>query len=360
MKNLQITNSADTLEIDIFGDIGESWFSEGNTMQSVRGQIEGSKAKSIVVNISSLGGSVWDGLAIHDILAMHPANVETRIIGATASMGTIVALAGNTVKMSDNALFLVHNASTIAMGNKYDLEEAVKALKTVDERLKNIYKKKTSKEGSLKTLAQIEDLMKQERWIDAKEAKTFGFVNEVFEPKKIAAHYSDNVKKELLNKINGMKFKEVKDVIGEFEISEGGAFLNEAMLEQLNAKIAEPVQNASEVDIAEAVAYRENELKDEHNALIVAKVGELEAAQALLDAKELELTAMLAEKEVEAAKVVEIQARFDTIESELNQKSAKLTAMINEPSLAPKELTEKEKLQAQNAKHVAENINKFK
>jgi ATP-dependent protease ClpP protease subunit len=71
-----ITNSAEeNTTIDILGSIGESFFDEGVTMHNVAEQIPGD-AKKIVLNISSLGGSLVHALAIHDILKVHPAKVE--------------------------------------------------------------------------------------------------------------------------------------------------------------------------------------------------------------------------------------------------------------------------------------------
>ena len=119
-KNFSIKNlSGDTAEIKIFGEIGEGWFGDGVTLDSVKTQLEGIKAKKINVLISSLGGDVNHALAIHDILKMSNAEITTEIVGATASSGTIVAMAGSdgNRKMSNNSLFLVHNAWMLAIGN---------------------------------------------------------------------------------------------------------------------------------------------------------------------------------------------------------------------------------------------------
>lgn len=176
--NLQIKNTSDNKsEINLFGEIGESWFSESITMQSVSDQIKNLSSENIIVNISSLGGSVDHGLAIHDILKMHPAKVTARIIGATASAGTLVALGADEVTISENALFLVHNSLTGLYGNAAELRKTANDLDTFDSRIVNIYKKKTKKAKS-----DIESLMAESKWITPKEAKDFGFVDSVFTP----------------------------------------------------------------------------------------------------------------------------------------------------------------------------------
>lgn len=180
---LQIRNeSSENAEINIFGEIGESWFSEGITMEGINAMLSAITAKNITINVSSLGGDVNHAFAIHDLLKMKNANVTAKIIGMTASAGTVIALGANKVHMSENALFLVHNASTFAMGKADDMRAAAEVLDTVDNRLVAIYKNKTGKKKS-----EILNLMEEEKWITAEEAKDFGFVDKIFEPQPIAA-----------------------------------------------------------------------------------------------------------------------------------------------------------------------------
>lgn len=186
-------NDGNTIaEIDIDGVIGFDWWAseeEQNTKEKMRDQlrqINGIEADKIVVNISSLGGDVDHGLAIHDLLASNSAEVETRVIGMTASAATIIAQAGNTRSMSDNALYLVHRAWTIGMGNANDFEALAKDLNKLDDRISNIYAKRSDKDQS-----EFMDLMNESNgdgiWISAQEAKDFGLIDEINEPMKAAA-----------------------------------------------------------------------------------------------------------------------------------------------------------------------------
>lgn len=175
-----IRNSANVSEIDIIGSIGEDWWTgEGITLESVRdeiGQIKG----DIVLNIASLGGSLIDALAIHDMLKTHQGQVVSNIIGATASAGTIIAMAGDHVKISENSLFLSHKASSGVWGNADDMRKAADDLEKFDSRIIAIYKKKTKKKDE-----DIVNLMKEDKWITADEALSFGFVDEIYKPEKV-------------------------------------------------------------------------------------------------------------------------------------------------------------------------------
>ena len=169
MKNFQINNST----IDIIGDIGESWFEEGITMSSVKEQLSGLE-DDLNINVSSLGGNVNDGLVIHDLIKSYKGKTTAKIVGFTASAGTIVALGADTVEISENALFLIHNAWTCVCGNQHDMREYAEEMNIIDSVLVSIYQKKTGKKRS-----QIETLMKEERWLNAEEAKEWGFVDKI-------------------------------------------------------------------------------------------------------------------------------------------------------------------------------------
>ena len=183
-------STPDTTEIDIFSDIGESWWGESTSFQEVKAQVEAIDSEKIKINLATYGGDVNHAFAISNILKTSPATVEANIMGFTASAGTIIALAADTVKMDENTMFLVHNAWTVEMGNQHDMRATADELEKIDNRLISIYKSKTGERKD-----KIHNLMKEERWMDADEAKSWGFVDEVYEPKKAAASYTKDIEK---------------------------------------------------------------------------------------------------------------------------------------------------------------------
>lgn len=168
-----------TLEIDIREFIG--WW---DTEQSnfVR-QVRAAKPDRIVLSISSLGGFVADALAIHDFLRAYPAHVVADISGMTASAATMIAMAGDEVRMSDNALFLVHHASNVllAWGKAEDIEQAAdqatRELRKVNGRIINLYAKKTDLSEE-----QLDEILTAEEWLTPAEALGYGFIDEIYEP----------------------------------------------------------------------------------------------------------------------------------------------------------------------------------
>lgn len=186
MRNFVFNQVGDTTEIDIIGSIGEDWFGEGNTLQTVKAEVDEITTPNIQVNIDSLGGSVADGFAIHDLLKTHPANVTANIIGWTASAGTIIAMAADTVKISENSFFLIHNVWTGVVGNAEEMRQVASELDKFDDKLVNIYKKKTGKRENT-----IRNLMQKEEWLSAETAVELGFVDEITKPLKAAASFED-------------------------------------------------------------------------------------------------------------------------------------------------------------------------
>lgn len=181
--------------IDINSDIGfdlKTWMEGGKqeaTKKSISDklkEISTLKTKKIIVNISSLGGSVSDGLAIHDMLAHHSAQVETNVIGLTASAATVVAQSGKVRRISANALYLIHHVMGGTFGNINDAKAFLEVLTALDSTIENIYAKRSGKD-----IEKIKELMDANngdgKWITAQEAKDFGLVDEIFEPMEAAA-----------------------------------------------------------------------------------------------------------------------------------------------------------------------------
>lgn len=196
--DIRAKSGSDTATIDIDGEIGSaSWDGDEytwNTPEAIKKklrEIQNIRAEKIIVNINSLGGYVNDGLAIHDVLAMHPAKIETRVIGMTASAATIIAQAGDVRKMSENALYLIHRAWGLVIGNVKTVREFIDELDKIDGRMAAIYAKRSGK-TERKMLSIMDENDGGGRWIDADEAKSLGLIDQAFEPMKVAASFNRN------------------------------------------------------------------------------------------------------------------------------------------------------------------------
>ena len=180
MNKLKIMNKADTLNISIFGEIG-GWAGEVDTSALLK-TISDFKGTAIDVEIHSGGGDVFDGLAIYNALLIHPANVTVTVQGLAASAASVIAMAGDTIKMPENAFMMVHQAWSIAMGTADNMRETADLIDRINGTIADIYTKKTGRDYK-----DVADDMKAETWLDAEQAFTLGYADEVIAEVKIAA-----------------------------------------------------------------------------------------------------------------------------------------------------------------------------
>src|SRR5690606_16890660 len=132
--------------------------------------------------INSPGGDVFAGQAILSMLKRHSARKVVYVDGLAASAASIVAMAGDTIRMPRNAMMMIHNAWTITAGNANDLREVADALDRVSETMIAAYAEKTGLDRD-----EIKALLDAETWMTAEEAVEKGFANEIEEAKQVAA-----------------------------------------------------------------------------------------------------------------------------------------------------------------------------
>ena len=169
-----IQAAGDVATVRIYDEI--SWF--GVTAEDFANDLDRIEAAAIHLHLSSPGGDVWDGMAIYNALKQHKASVITFIDGVAASIASVIALAGDEVRMASNGLMMIHNAWTLAAGNAADMIKAAELLQKVDGTIAGTYAAKTGKDA-----AEFKALMNEETWFTAQEAKEIGFVDEIYDGK---------------------------------------------------------------------------------------------------------------------------------------------------------------------------------
>lgn len=166
-------------DINIEGQIGD-WI----TGDSVRKAMRPYGDNEIKVRISSLGGSLSDGLDICTLFRGH-GKVKVYLSGFVASAATILAMGAHRIVMAPEAVMLVHNSSILLYNwervnkeditkKKEELENIRKTLSTFDDLIANIYSARTGK-----SVEEMAALMKEERWITAQEALEIGLIDEI-------------------------------------------------------------------------------------------------------------------------------------------------------------------------------------
>jgi len=151
----------------------ESFWGDEITPQMFRDELYAEEG-DITLWVNSPGGNVFAAAEIYTMLRDYPGKVTVRIASIAASAASVVAMAGNLVQMSPTALIMIHDPSTIAMGNAKDMEKAITTLNEVKESIINAYAYKTGL-----TRNRISKLMSDETWLNAKKAVELGFADEI-------------------------------------------------------------------------------------------------------------------------------------------------------------------------------------
>lgn len=162
----------DEATLHIYGDIGESWWSEAVSAADIRDFLSSTDASIINVRLNTLGGDVFDGLAIHNQLKEHKAKIIIHVDGIAASAGSIIAMAGDEINMPKTSMMMVHNAWTFAAGNAKDFEKVAADLQKINNTIIESYLPRFV--GTREELVQLLD---DETFLTAEEAVTFGLAD---------------------------------------------------------------------------------------------------------------------------------------------------------------------------------------
>jgi len=163
-------------EVLIFGDIGENWWGESVTAKAFISELNALDADTINIRINSYGGAVSDGLAIYNAIKRHKAKTDTFVEGVAVSIASLIAMAGDTVHMAENAMLMIHAPWGGAVGNAHDMRDMADMLDKYAEAMASSYMQKSGKSRD-DVLALLQD--GKDHWYTAAEAKAEGFVDEI-------------------------------------------------------------------------------------------------------------------------------------------------------------------------------------
>jgi len=173
------------VDVMIYGDIGAWGISSQQFAKEFAPAASGKK--QINVHLHSLGGDILEGLAIYNMIKNHPATVDVFIGGIAASMGSVIAMAGDTIHIPENAWMMVHKPWGIQGGNADDMREYADLLDQFESSLMLAY---TSKTG--KTEDELSELLAADTWLMGQDAIDQGFADKLTDAVDISASISTN------------------------------------------------------------------------------------------------------------------------------------------------------------------------
>lgn len=169
-------------EILLYGDIGDSWFGGVTARQFSDDLAAVGNVSTIHLRINSAGGDVFDGLAIYRRLVEHSARIIVHVDSLAASIASVIAMAGDEIRIAEAAQIMIHNAWGFGIGEADDLRSVADRLDVTTASLRDVYVGRTGN-----TPAAIEGWMKAETWFTAQEAVDHGFAGVIVENMRMAA-----------------------------------------------------------------------------------------------------------------------------------------------------------------------------
>jgi ATP-dependent Clp protease protease subunit len=175
-------------EIWLYDEIGDSFWGEGITAKTFQKELTGlGKVDTITLHINSAGGDVFDGLSIYNQLKAHPATITVAVDGLAASIASIIAMAGDTINIAQNAMLMIHDPVGGARGSADEMRRMAALLDTVKGNLAQTYVDRTGNKR-----AQIEAWMADETWLTADAAVQHGFADVITSASAVTALFDVN------------------------------------------------------------------------------------------------------------------------------------------------------------------------
>jgi ATP-dependent Clp protease protease subunit len=176
------TGSATEADLFVYEDVGAGFFG-GVTAKDVADDLKAIGAvKTINVHINSGGGDVFDGVAIHNQLKAHPARIVVHVDGLAASIASVIAMAGDEIRISESGFIMIHNASGVVIGEAGDMRKMADVLEKVQASIIGIYAERTGQAPDA-----LQAMMDAETWFTGDEAVSAGFADQMVANMHLAA-----------------------------------------------------------------------------------------------------------------------------------------------------------------------------
>ena len=172
-------------EVFIYDEIGRGFFGGGVAPDDLIKAVKGMKLKAnetLNVRINSPGGDVFDGNTIYNYLRSIKQQVTVTIDGLAASAASIIAMAGDTIRMPENSFLMIHNPWMFVAGDSRVMRKVADDLDEIREGAIKTYLSHSNVERD-----ELVQMLDDETWLGADKAIELGFADELIEPVRAAA-----------------------------------------------------------------------------------------------------------------------------------------------------------------------------
>lgn len=161
------------IEVFVYGEIGTWGITASQFMQDLRAVDDG--VSPVIAAFNSIGGDLFDGLAMHNTLSRLGERCTARIDALAASAASVAVCGAHKVVIASNAMLMIHNPWTYAAGDADSFRKVADVLDQTMEAIIAAYKAKALTIDE----AELRDMVAAETWLTAKEAVALGLADEV-------------------------------------------------------------------------------------------------------------------------------------------------------------------------------------
>lgn len=136
----------------------------------------------IELSINSIGGSVFDGLAIYHAIKSRSADVTAHVVGYACSIATIILMGAGKILMPKNAYLMIHGISGGVWGTHDEMQDYVDTVAKLNGTMRSIYVQRTGADEAV-----VDGWMSKDTYFDGADAMAAALVDEVSDEIKMAA-----------------------------------------------------------------------------------------------------------------------------------------------------------------------------
>lgn len=178
-------------DIFVYGEITKyAWEEYGeHSAQTFKNELdELGDVENINLYVNSPGGSVFEGVTIHNMIKRHDAKVIAHVDALAASIASVIIMAADEIIMPSNSMLMIHNPWTFAVGNSVELRKQADDLDRIGESAIQSY---LAKAGDKLEESKLKELLDDETWLSAQEAYEIGLCDVVEDANDMAACIDD-------------------------------------------------------------------------------------------------------------------------------------------------------------------------
>jgi ATP-dependent protease ClpP protease subunit len=161
------------IEVFVYGEIGAWGITANQFVQDLRAMDDG--VSPVIAAFNSIGGDLFDGLAMHNALSRLGERCTGRIDALAASAASVAVCGAHRVVIASNAMLMIHNPWTYAAGDAEDFRKVADVLDQTMEAIIAAYKAKAPDIDEV----ELRRLVAAETWLTANEAVALGLADEV-------------------------------------------------------------------------------------------------------------------------------------------------------------------------------------